>query len=80
MKMNVEIDCTPEEARRFLGLPDLSPVHDKYIASMIETMDKGLTPEAMDALVKSWSPMGEAGFGIWQKLFETMSGTGGSKR
>ncbi|WP_371917856.1 DUF6489 family protein, partial [Pseudomonas sp. FW306-02-F08-AA] len=24
MKINVEVDCTPEEARRFMGLPDLA--------------------------------------------------------
>lgn len=77
MKMNVEVDCTPEEARRFLGLPDLAPVHDKYIASMMDTMEKGLSPEAMEALMKAWTPMGESGMRIWQKMFETMSGTGG---
>ena len=27
MKMTVEVDCTPEEARRFLGLPDVAPLH-----------------------------------------------------
>lgn len=76
MKMNVEVDCTPEEARRFLGLPDLAPVHEKYIASMMDTMEKGLTPEAMEALMKAWTPMGESGLRIWQQLFDTMSGTG----
>ncbi|MFS9605789.1 DUF6489 family protein, partial [Klebsiella pneumoniae] len=25
VKVNVEIDCTPEEARRAMGLPDLTP-------------------------------------------------------
>ena len=25
MKVSVDVDCTPEEARRFLGLPDLEP-------------------------------------------------------
>ncbi len=24
MKMTIEVDCTPEEARRFMGLPDVS--------------------------------------------------------
>jgi hypothetical protein len=24
MKVHVEIDCTPEEARRFMGLPDVT--------------------------------------------------------
>jgi len=31
MKVTVDVDCTPEEARRFLGLPDLTPVHDLYL-------------------------------------------------
>ena len=26
MKVTVEVDCTPEEARRFLGLPDVVPM------------------------------------------------------
>ena len=41
MKLNVEVDCTPEEARRFLGLPDLTPVHEKYVTSLMETMTTG---------------------------------------
>jgi hypothetical protein len=36
MKINVEIDCTPEEARRAVGLPDLTPLHDPFsIVSVI---------------------------------------------
>lgn len=70
MKINVEVDCTPEEARRFMGLPDLGPVHDKYISSVIETMDKGVNPEMIETLVKSWMPMGEAGMSAWRKLFD----------
>jgi len=75
MKMNVEVDCTPEEARRFLGLPDLTPVHDKYIANMVETMEQGLSPETMEKLMKAWSPMGESGLRVWQQLFDSMSGS-----
>jgi Family of unknown function (DUF6489) len=26
MKVNVEIDCTPLEARQFIGLPDVQPM------------------------------------------------------
>ena len=25
MKMTIEVDCTPEEARRFMGLPIANP-------------------------------------------------------
>ena len=39
MKINVEVDCTPEEARRFLGLPDLTALHERYVARMGELME-----------------------------------------
>ena len=29
MKVTVDVDCTPAEARAFRGLPDVSPIHDK---------------------------------------------------
>ena len=74
MKMNVEVDCTPEEARRFMGLPDLTPVHDKYVASMMETMDKGVSPDMLEAMMKSWAPMGEAGMRMWRDMFERIGG------
>ena len=72
MKMNVEVDCTPEEARRFLGLPDLTPVHDAYIARMTETMEKGPTPELLESMMRSWAPMGEAGFKMWTQMFDRL--------
>jgi flagellar motor component MotA len=74
MKMNVEVDCTPEEARRFLGLPDLSPVHDAYVAQMMDMMKGGIAPETLETMMKSWSPMGEAGMRMWQQMFEQMGG------
>jgi len=74
MKINVEVDCTPEEARRFMGLPDLTPVHDAYISKMLETVQGGLTPDALTSMLKSWTPMGEAGMNLWQNLFEQVTG------
>ena len=38
MKVNVEIDCTPEEARRFLGFPDVSKANDVYVETMAKAM------------------------------------------
>ncbi len=54
MKIRVEIDCTPEEARSFLGLPDLGPMQDAITAKiqeqMLDVVSK-LTPAAMQSLV-----------------------------
>ena len=71
MKVNVEVDCTPEEARRAAGLPDLSPIHDRYIAMMLESMSGTVNPEMLESMMKNWAPMSEAGFGMWRRLFES---------
>lgn len=70
MKVNVEVECTPEEARRAIGLPDLTPIHDRYVSMLLESMSGTVKPEMIDSLVKSWAPMSEAGFGMWRRLFE----------
>ena len=70
MKINLEVDCTPEEARRVMGLPDLTPLHDRYLAMLMDTMDGSVRPELIETMVKSWAPMGEAGMAMWRRLFE----------
>jgi len=34
MKITVEIDCSPVEARTFLGLPDVSALNAKLVEEM----------------------------------------------
>jgi hypothetical protein len=73
MKMNIEIECTPEEARRAVGLPDLTPIHDRYVAMMIEAMpglgDGAMQPEMIET-------MGEAGMAFWKRMFDGATQTG----
>ena len=71
VKINVEVECTPEEARRFMGLPDLAPVHEKYLATLTNSMDGVVAPELMENMMRSWMPMGDAGMGMWRKMFES---------
>jgi hypothetical protein len=74
MKINLEIECTPEEARRAMGLPDLTPLHDRYLAVMGEAMDGQVRPELIEGMMKSWAPMSEAGFAMWRRLLEAGRG------
>lgn len=78
MKINVEFDCTPEEARRVVGLPDLTPLHDKYIATMTSAMEGKIAPEVVEQMMRSWGPMGEAGFSMFRKLFEAGTSSPGA--
>lgn len=74
MNVTMNVECTPEEARRMMGLPDLSSVHEVYLDKMRRTIDEGLTPETIETLMRSWSPMGEASMAMWRQMFEQMSG------
>ncbi len=71
MKINVEVDCTPEEARRVMGLPDFTPVHEKYLAMLVSSMDGAVAPELLENVMRNWAPMGDAGMSFWRKMFET---------
>lgn len=74
MKVSVDVDCTPEEARRFLGLPDLTPVHQAYVERMTKLVTDGTTSEALADMMKSWGPMSDAGFAMWRQMVDNMSG------
>ncbi len=34
MKLTIDIDCTPQEARQFLGFPDVEGLNEMVIAEM----------------------------------------------
>lgn len=70
MKVTIEIDCTPQEARGMMGLPDLSPLHDRYIAMLQDSMQGNVRPEMIETLMKSWAPMGDAGAAFWRRMLD----------
>jgi len=82
MKFNVEVECTPEEARSFLGLPDLKPIHDLYIQSVLDTMSGQANLEQMEAMFRGLSPLGDAGMKLFSSMMDigmgAASGTSGS--
>ena len=57
MKVNVEIECTPEEARRFLGLPDLRPMQDAVMAKVQQQMLDAVNVLSPESLLKTWMPL-----------------------
>lgn len=72
MKVTIDIDCTPEEARRAVGLPDLTPLHDRYVQLLLDTMKGGaIKPELIESMMRSWAPMGEAGLAMWRRMLES---------
>jgi hypothetical protein len=82
MKIKITVDCTPVEARAFLGLPDVSPLHDIYLERMKTLVEQGVTPDLVSEMTKGWSTMGDVGVGLAQQLFGQIGNTltgGGAK-
>lgn len=77
MKFNIEVDATPEEVRRLVGLPDLTEVHEAYLSQVKDVMKKGITPDMVEGMVRNWVPMGGAGVDMMKDLLGAFAGGGG---
>ncbi|MBB4857864.1 hypothetical protein HNO88_001178 [Novosphingobium chloroacetimidivorans] len=70
MKVNVEVDCSPEEARRFLGLPDVTRANEVYVDALAKAMQGVGSVDQMQDLAKQMAPMGQFGLKLFQQLME----------
>ena len=77
MKINVEIDCSPEEARQFLGLPDVKPMQDRLMAELQERMAANLKAMEPAEMLRTWLPANLKGF---EQMFDAFTRMGGGKR
>jgi hypothetical protein len=57
MKVTVEVDCTPEEARRFLGLPDVAPLQQVIMEKLQQRIQSAVDATTPEALLKAWLPI-----------------------
>ncbi len=57
MKINVEIDCSPEELRQSFGLPDLRPMQDAVLKAMQQQMIDSVARTSPEALMRNWMPL-----------------------
>lgn len=54
MKVTINIDCTPEEARTFMGLPDVQPMQQAMLAEMEKRMMAEMERFSPEGLMKTW--------------------------
>jgi hypothetical protein len=80
MKINVDIDCTPDEARALVGLPDVKPMQQALMQDIENRMRKALSAMEPDSLFKMWLPAGMQGLEEWQKfVWSRLTGATGRK-
>ena len=54
MKVTIEIDCTPIEARQFFGLPNVEPVQAKMMERIEQNMAEAIDRFSPEALMGNW--------------------------
>lgn len=58
MKVTIEVDCTPQEARASLGLPDVTALNEALISEMQARMKTNMAALQPDELMKNWIAFG----------------------
>jgi hypothetical protein len=79
MKVNVEIECTPLEARQFFGLPDVQPMQTAVMEKLKDQMMDNIQKVSPEALMQSWLTFDPKIAERFQNLFVTMAGLGGAR-
>jgi hypothetical protein len=70
MKMTIEVDCSPEEARRFLGLPDVTALNDHMVEEVRKRMEANMSLLSPEDLMKNWMAFGQGAQEQFRKLME----------
>jgi hypothetical protein len=75
MKMTIEVDCSPEEARRFLGLPDVSALNDHLMAEMRKRVDANMSMLNPEEFMRNWMTLGTGAQEQFRKFMEAATTT-----
>lgn len=74
MKFNFDIECTPEEARRFIGLPDVSKMQEAVMEKMQERLMDNMKALEPDAIMNTWFSGSMQNLTDMQKMFWSQLG------
>jgi len=82
MKVRMEVDLTPDEARRMMGLPDVTAMQSRVVAEIERQMLSSLEKLEPEAMLKQWFSLGSQGFEQFQKLLweSARNAAGGTRK
>jgi hypothetical protein len=78
MKVRIEAECTPEEARAFLGLPDVTPLNAKIVDEMMRRVETNVAMIQPDELMRNWAVWGGQAQEQFRSLMQTAVRAAGS--
>ena len=69
MKFRIDIDCTPQEARTFLGLPDVETAQKALYGELEARMRAAMERMDPEALLRTWMPAVKG----WEELMKAFT-------
>ncbi|OFC69671.1 DUF6489 family protein [Alteromonas confluentis] len=79
MKISIDVDLSPQEARELMGWPDMSKIHEATISQLTEQIKSG-NQELMLSMLKPYLDGSQQAFTYYQKMLESMATAGTSKK
>jgi len=76
MKVTVTVDCTPLEAREFLGLPDVQPMQAAMMDHMQRKMMENIDKYSPESIMQNWFSFDPKVGERFQEMFVNMAGLG----
>jgi len=70
MKITVDIDCTPAEARQFMGLPDFEPMQKRALEDIERRMKDSLDRYSPESLLTAWMQPGSMNTDWFQEILK----------
>lgn len=72
MKINLEVELTPEELRRFMGLPDVGAVHTQLLEQFTQRVSS--SPSERDEFLRT---LVTGAMAPWQNFFNMVAAGSG---
>jgi len=76
MRIKLDIDATPEEMRRFMGLPDVQPLHEEMVNLVRDRVREGAEGYDPYHLLAPFLASGQGNMERLQQLFWEALGGG----
>ena len=73
MKVTIDIDCTPLEARQFFGLPDVQPMQKAILEEMEKRTLAEIAKFTPENLLQTWFSTGQQGADLFARLLSSMT-------
>lgn len=71
MKVNIELDLTPQEARELMGWPDMGGMQKLLMTSLSEKLQNA-SSEQVEDMLKPFMEQGQQAFAQYQSFLQSM--------